>query len=85
MTDHKMSDPTYVLAEINANPEWKLAWQLSEVDNDNAPVGWGRYIILTRWLLTTYDLKERSADASTESTDGKWFKTPSGRTVRTDR
>jgi hypothetical protein len=55
-----MSDPTYVRAEIDSNPEWKLAWRLSEVDNDNAPVGWGRYIILARWLLATYDLTERS-------------------------
>lgn len=54
-----MSDPTYVKAEIDANPVWKLAWRMSEVDNDNAPIGWGRYILIARWLLGTYELKER--------------------------
>jgi hypothetical protein len=53
------NDPTYVKAEIDANPEWKLAWRLSEVDNDNAPIGWGRYRILARWLLQTFEMKER--------------------------
>lgn len=55
-----VSDPTYVQAEIEANPIWHLAWRLSEVDNDNAPLGWGRYIPLAHWLLYTFDLKEKA-------------------------
>jgi hypothetical protein len=41
-----MNDPTYVKQEIDANPTWKLAWRLSELDNDDAPIGWGRYITI---------------------------------------
>lgn len=37
-------DPTYVRAEIEENPIWRRAFQLSEQHNDNAPIGWGRYI-----------------------------------------
>lgn len=54
-----MSDPTYVKEEIDANPEWKLAFRLSEVDNDNAPIGWWRYILLARWLRENYILTEK--------------------------
>lgn len=52
-------DPTYVKAEIDANPAWKLAWRLSEVDNDNAPIGWSRYIPLASWLFITFDMTEK--------------------------
>jgi len=52
------TDPTYVKAEIEANPVWALAWRLSEVDNDNAPIGWWRYITIARWLLETFTLTE---------------------------
>ena len=51
-----MSDPTYVKAQIEANPKWALAFRLSEVDNDNAPIGWARYIPLAGWLLDTFNL-----------------------------
>lgn len=54
-----MPDRTYVRAEIDANPTWRLAWRLSEVDNDNAPIGWSRYIPLARWLLSTFRMQER--------------------------
>jgi hypothetical protein len=54
-----MTDPTYVKAEIDANPTWKLAWRLSEVDNDEAPIGWSRYIPLAGWLLRTFEMQER--------------------------
>lgn len=55
-----MKDPTYVRSQIDANPEWKLAFRLSEVDNDNAPIGWYRYAILARWLLQTFTIEEKS-------------------------
>lgn len=53
-------DPTYVKEHIDANPIWKLAWRLSEIDNDNAPIGWWRYINLARWLLSTFIMTERT-------------------------
>ncbi len=39
-----MSDPTYNQDEINANRVWKRAFQLSEIENDFAPLGWSSYI-----------------------------------------
>jgi len=52
-----MSDPTYVKAEIDANPVWKLAWWMSEIDNDNAPIGWARYISLARAVIDRFQVK----------------------------
>ncbi len=39
-----MNDPTYVKAEIEKNLIWKMAFWLSELFNDNAPLGWSKYI-----------------------------------------
>ena len=49
-----MNDPTYIKAQINANPEWKLAWIFSEIDNDNAPIGWFKYIHLAKYVIKNY-------------------------------
>lgn len=38
------NDPTYNKTEIDANPVWKRAFKLSEIQNDNAPLGWSQYI-----------------------------------------
>jgi len=38
------SDPTYCRTEINKNPIWRRAFELSEKHNDSAPIGWGKYI-----------------------------------------
>lgn len=57
-----MTDPTYVQAEIDANPVWKLAWRLSEVDNDHAPIGWFRYVHMARWLLETFEMSPKTKD-----------------------
>jgi hypothetical protein len=54
-----MNDPTYVKATIEASPVWRLAFRLSEVDNDNAPIGWYEYAPLARWLLKTFELIEK--------------------------
>lgn len=54
-----MNDPTYIKSDINDNPIWKLAWQLSEIDNDNAPINWGRYIPMARWIIENYNIKEK--------------------------
>lgn len=53
------TDPTYVRDIIDANPVWKLAWHLSEIDNDNAPIGWSKYLMMARCLLDLYDMKEK--------------------------
>ena len=57
-----MSDPTYDPAQIKANPEWQLAFSLSEIENNNAPIGWGRYIWIARCLLANYDIKRKARE-----------------------
>lgn len=39
-----MSDPTYDREIIDKNPIWREAFILSEIYNNSAPLGWGRYI-----------------------------------------
>lgn len=39
-----MNDPTYDKRDIEANFTWRIAFMLSEYYNDNAPIGWGKYI-----------------------------------------
>ena len=52
-----MGDPTYVKEEIDANPEWRLAFLLSELMNDDAPIGWSKYISVARSILKYYERK----------------------------
>ena len=54
-----MADPTYVMEEIEADPEWELAFVLSEIENDNAPIGWSRYIGKAKCLLAHFDIKKK--------------------------
>jgi len=54
-----MNDPTYDKALIDANPEWQLAFSLSEIDNDNAPIGWSKYLYMAECLLNNYDIKRK--------------------------
>lgn len=51
-----MTDPTYNRETINANPVWRLAFTLSEIQNDGAPTGWGRYIWVAECLLAAYTM-----------------------------
>lgn len=46
-----MQDPTYNRKEIDNNSITKLAFILSELHNDNAPIGWSSYIVIARWLI----------------------------------
>lgn len=55
-----MSDPTYEKAKIDANQEWSLAFAMSEIMNDNAPLGWSRYIIPARCLLDAYNITPKA-------------------------
>jgi hypothetical protein len=52
-----MRDPTYVKADIEANPVWDLAFVLSEILNDGAPIGWSKYISTAECLLAHYEIK----------------------------
>lgn len=52
-----MNDPTYNKEEIKKNKVWHIAWVLSEIRNDSAPLGWGSYISTAECLLGTFDIK----------------------------
>ena len=52
-----MSDPTYNREAIAKNPEWQLAFILSEIQNDGAPIGWAKYLFVAKCLLDAYDMK----------------------------
>ena len=54
-----MNDPTYERDKIDADPVWQLAFILSEIRNDNAPIGWSRYITDAKCLLAHYDIKPK--------------------------
>jgi len=54
-----LSDPTYNRETIRENPEWDLAFVLSEIRNDDAPIGWSQYISDAQCLLAHYEIKER--------------------------
>ena len=53
-------DPTYNREEIKNNPAQELAFSLSEIMNDDAPLGWGRYIPYAECLLRNYDIKRKT-------------------------
>lgn len=57
-----MFDPTHDRRAISENPEWRLAFELSEVDNDNAPIGWDRYIPIASHLIQRYGIKPKALD-----------------------
>lgn len=46
-----MSDPTYDRTEINKNPEYLIAFILSELGNDEAPIGWSVYLTDAKVIL----------------------------------
>lgn len=56
-----MNAPTYNTEEIEAKPAWLLAWHLSEFENDNAPIGWSKYIYKAEHLLTVFDIKKKTS------------------------
>lgn len=55
-----MADPTYDKTEIEKNPEWRLAFILSEIMNDGAPIGWSKYRGAAVCLLAAYDMTPKS-------------------------
>jgi hypothetical protein len=54
-----VNDPTYVKEEIEANPVWYLAWVLSEVQNDRAPLGWSEWVYTAECLLAHFTIVKK--------------------------
>ena len=54
-----MDDPTYDMQEIKKNPAWHVAWVISEIQNDKAPIGWSKYIFDAECLLKHFSIEER--------------------------
>lgn len=54
-----MNDPTYDTTEIEANLVWAVAFSLSEIENDNAPLGWSKYIGTAESLLSNWEMKRK--------------------------
>lgn len=46
-----MTDPTYDKKEIEKNPIWAVAFIISECLNDNAPLGWSKYIWIAKLIV----------------------------------
>ena len=51
-------DPTYDVEEIKKNPVWHAAWTMSECLNDQAPLGWSRYVWVAEALMNSGVLRE---------------------------
>jgi hypothetical protein len=60
-----MTDPTYDPDEIESNPVWQLAFSMSELDNDVAPIGWITYAPLARGILDNYHVTKKEDDLDT--------------------
>lgn len=58
-----MSDPTYNAEAINVNPAWRVAFALSEILNDRAPIGWSRYVSAAECLLSKFNVTPKNPDA----------------------
>lgn len=57
-----MNDPTYCMADIEENPMWQLAWALSEIMNDNAPLGWSKYIWVVECLMNHFTITPKGLE-----------------------
>ena len=63
-----MNDPTYDRKAIEANPAWDLAFVLSEIQNDAAPLGWSKYIWVAECLLKAFEIRRRIANGGETET-----------------
>ncbi len=75
MTDElrARSDPTYEQDQIDANLIWRVAFILSEILNDNAPIGWGRYIYAAE-RLNELSLLKRDEPGPVDRKHGDHFR-----------
>lgn len=46
-----MSDPTYNRDIIRSNGVWEIAYIISQMLDDNAPIGWSKYIPLAEEVV----------------------------------
>lgn len=51
VTSRPARDPTYDKEQIRCNGEWGIAFIISEMVNNNAPIGWSKYIPLAKEML----------------------------------
>ncbi len=51
VTSAPSRDPTYDKEQIRRNGVWGIAFIISEMVNDGAPMGWSRYIPLAKEML----------------------------------
>lgn len=56
--DTPMPDPTYDRAEIDSDPVWKAAFIMSECFNDDAPIGWSKYIPVAHFVIALSSMKD---------------------------
>lgn len=68
-----MADPTYVMEEIDKKPTWKIAFLISEVLNDFAPIGWGEYIYLAEVLQENFTILAHNPDTGAVGPVEKWM------------
>lgn len=54
-----MPDPTYDKKAIKKNKVWYVAFVLSEIMNDEAPIGWSKYISTAEHLFASFDMKPK--------------------------
>lgn len=55
-----MADPTYEKNRIEGDGTWHIAYILSELVNDNAPIGWGKFIPIAENAVANARKQERS-------------------------
>jgi hypothetical protein len=54
-----LSDPTYDKRIIKEDIVWHLAFMLSEMYNDSAPMGWSAYIPYAKTLCEEFNIKPK--------------------------
>jgi hypothetical protein len=52
----RRADPTYDRTKIRANPVWELAFVMSEIEYDAAPMGWGNYLSLAEGIMANFEV-----------------------------
>lgn len=78
-----MNDPTYDKKAIDADELWKLAFWMSEVHNDYAPIGWSRYIPLARLVNERFSARTAGEKAFTVEQCVEAFESATGKLTKT--
>jgi len=50
----------YEQDKINSNPKLELAWSISQILDDNAPINWWKHKSLATCLLANYKIEKKS-------------------------